>query len=51
MFVRVVGSRHLNIVNLKAPWLSRLVSGLSPWIFAFYPRPVHVGFRVDTVAV
>jgi hypothetical protein len=48
---RVVGSGYLNIAYLKVLWLSRLVSGMSSWIFEFDPRSVLVVFVVDTVSV
>jgi hypothetical protein len=36
---------------LAVPWLRRLVAGLSPRRPRFDPRPVHLGFVVDKVAL
>jgi len=33
------------------PWLSLLVAGLSLWRPGFDPKPVHVEFMVDKVAL
>ena len=32
-------------------WFRLLLAGLSPWRLGFIPRPVHVGFVVDKVAL
>jgi hypothetical protein len=33
------------------PWIGPLAAGLSPQSSRFNPRPVHVGFAVDTVTL
>jgi hypothetical protein len=41
----------LTTSRVAAPWLRRLVAGISPRKSAFDPRPVHVEFAVDIVAL
>jgi hypothetical protein len=44
---------NTDVINAKEfmPWLRRLVAGVSPRRAGFDPKPVHVGFVVDKVAV
>jgi hypothetical protein len=38
-------------IRKAAPWLRRLVAGLSPWRPGFDPGSLHVGFVVEKVAL
>jgi hypothetical protein len=38
-------------VTLPLLWMRQLVTTLETWRSSFKPRPVHVGFLVDTVAL
>jgi hypothetical protein len=41
----------LNVSSLFLPWFGQLVAGLSPQKPGFDPRPVHMKFIVDRVAL
>jgi hypothetical protein len=38
-------------VRIAVPWFRRLVPGILPWRPGFHPRPAHVEFVVDKVAL
>jgi aspartate carbamoyltransferase catalytic subunit len=46
-----ISTKTISVFNTATSWFRQLVADLSPWMPQFKPRPVHVGFVVDKVAM